>query len=373
MQNFNASQGGAADAASRVPRKASPASTTRSSGTGPYSGCNVPLQFYEYHTNPERWSDELRLASKPGGRFHWLAGLYWEKTIDKNSSNTYYMPGLQYQRCGVSEISLLLLPHPADAARRVSGTRTPTRSDYLQTTEFANISFDVTDRLNVEAGVVHFQSDFRYDTPFAQFAYYNRARACTRAARTSGTASSASTTRSPTTRWCTPTSPRVSVTAAATSAIRHRARARQRRPRSAAPLTRPIRSTTSRSAGRPPAWNGRLIWNGAAYYMDWKQLQALIYDPLSAPPPASTSTSAMRASTAWSRTSTTGSTTTGRCRPRRTTPTRASFPRTPAFQAYVGERLPFAPYFSWSWNAALRAAAGPRAARLRTVRHGPQG
>ena len=24
---------------------------------------------------------------------------------------------------------------------------------------------------------------------------------------------------------------------------------------------------------------------------------------------------------------------------------------TPAYQAYVNERLPFAPYFSWSWNA----------------------
>jgi outer membrane receptor protein involved in Fe transport len=30
-----------------------------------FSGCNVPLQYYEYHTNPERWSDELRLSSKP--------------------------------------------------------------------------------------------------------------------------------------------------------------------------------------------------------------------------------------------------------------------------------------------------------------------
>ncbi len=43
-------------------------------GTGPYTGCKVPTQYYEYHTNPERWSDELRLVSKPGGRFHWLAG-----------------------------------------------------------------------------------------------------------------------------------------------------------------------------------------------------------------------------------------------------------------------------------------------------------
>ena len=57
------------------------------------TGCNVPTQFYEYHTNPERWSDELRLASKPGGRFHWLVGLYWEKTRDKNSGSTLLHAG----------------------------------------------------------------------------------------------------------------------------------------------------------------------------------------------------------------------------------------------------------------------------------------
>jgi hypothetical protein len=30
------------------------------------------------------------------------------------------------------------------------------RSDYLQTTEFANVSFDITPRVHVEAGTVHF-------------------------------------------------------------------------------------------------------------------------------------------------------------------------------------------------------------------------
>jgi outer membrane receptor protein involved in Fe transport len=34
------------------------------------------------------------------------------------------------------------------------------RSDYLQTTEFVNLQFDITDRLHVEAGTVHFHSNF---------------------------------------------------------------------------------------------------------------------------------------------------------------------------------------------------------------------
>ena len=46
-----------------------------------------------------------------------------------------------------------------------------TRSDYLQTTEFININFDLTDKLNVEAGTVHFHSDSKYYSPYGQFSY----------------------------------------------------------------------------------------------------------------------------------------------------------------------------------------------------------
>ena len=65
-------------------------------GGAPYDGCQAPTQYYSYNIFPKRYSNELRLSSKSGGRFHWLGGLYWEKTTDKNFNNTYYMPGLQY-------------------------------------------------------------------------------------------------------------------------------------------------------------------------------------------------------------------------------------------------------------------------------------
>ncbi len=54
----------------------------------------MPIQYYDYIQHIERWSNELRLQSKEGGRFHWLGGLYWEKTIDPYS-DYYHMPGLQ--------------------------------------------------------------------------------------------------------------------------------------------------------------------------------------------------------------------------------------------------------------------------------------
>jgi len=121
-------------------------------GTGPYTGCNVPIQYYEYHTNPKRWSNELRLASKAGGRFHWLAGLYWEKTKDDSAGSTYYMPGLRTNSPAFQYYNYYSGTAPGSTSLPAKEWYAySTRWDYLQTTEFANISFDVTKKLNVEA------------------------------------------------------------------------------------------------------------------------------------------------------------------------------------------------------------------------------
>jgi outer membrane receptor protein involved in Fe transport len=137
-----------------------------------YTGCNVPIQYFEYHTNPQRWSNELRLASKPGGRLHWLGGLYWEKTIDKSSGSTYYMPGLRTDGAAFGFYNYYYGTTPGSSSLPAGIIYAYTeRSDYLQTTEFANINFDVTSKLNVEAGVSHFQSSFVYSSPYGQFAY----------------------------------------------------------------------------------------------------------------------------------------------------------------------------------------------------------
>ena len=141
-------------------------------GDGPYTNCNVPSQFFEYHTNPERWSNELRLSSKTGGRFHWLGGLYWEKTRDKNSGSTYYIPGLRYDSPAFQYYNYYSGTAPGSSSLPPGEWYAyTTRSDYLQQTEFANISFDITDKLTIEAGAVHFHSDFKYYSPYGGFAY----------------------------------------------------------------------------------------------------------------------------------------------------------------------------------------------------------
>ena len=103
--------------------------------------------------------------------------------------------------------------------------------------------------------------------------------------------------------------------------------------------------------------DGRLIWNGATYLMDWKQFQThylrperLLLEQLLR----------QRRGRAHLRRRIEHrlqlSTITGRCRPSGSyTDSHIISSAYPAFQPNVGERLPFVPYFSWSWNARYEA------------------
>ena len=322
-------------------------------GTGPFSGCNPPTQFYSYILNPERWSDELRISSKPGGRFHWLAGLYWEKTVDKNYSNTFYMPGLQYQ--GAAFQYYLNYYH------QTQPTLPPgqwyaylERSDYLQTTEFANISFDLTDKLNVEAGVVHFHSDYRNQTPFLQFAY---------------APSAPSATRSDSHKWDSKfginykITPHAMVYADFAQGFREGGNNNGYAPKcynAGVPFQYTPDTLNNFELGwKTSSLNGRLVWNGAAYLMKWKQLQALIYN---ANVCASSSYNVnvgdariygvesnidYKIDDNWS-VQVSGD----------YTDSRITSPADANYLSYVGERLPFSPYFSWSWNARYERPLG---------------
>ena len=313
-----------------------------------FTGCKSPEQYYSYNINPQRYSNELRLSSKPGGRFHWLAGLYWEKTVDKNYNNTYYIPNLNYQ--GAAFQWALAYYYTATSATLPPGvwyTYTAT-SSILQTSEFANISFDITDRLNVEAGIVHFHDDESYDFPInAVFAYE---------------------ANSPTSY--TQTSHKVNGKAGINYHVNDHAMiyadwaqgfrpggVNSGDPSSCYAAGTPYSYTPDTLNNYEFGWKttslqNRLLWNGAAYYMDWKDLQALIYNALVCPSSSYninvgnariygvesnidyrvTDNLSLQASINY-------------------TDGHVTSTINPDYQAYVGERLPFSPYFSWSWNA----------------------
>jgi outer membrane receptor protein involved in Fe transport len=316
-------------------------------GTGPYTGCNVPIQYFEYHTNPQRWSNELRLASKAGGRFHWLVGLYWEKTKDDSAGSTYYMPGLRTDSPTFQYYNYYNGTPPGSTSLPAKEWYAySTRWDYLQTTEFSNISFDVTNKLNIEAGVVHFHSDFRTYSPFGQFAY-----AATTPSLNVGSSQ----------KWDTKfginykLADKAMVYADFAQGFRDggsnsgfpQSCYNKGVPQSYVPDT----LNNFEIGWKTSSLNGHLVWNGAAYLMNWKQLQTIIYDVnICAPSSFYVNVGGARiygvesnvdykVNENWSLQAA-GSYTDSHL---------ISSPY-PTFEPNVGERLPYVPYFSWSWN-----------------------
>lgn len=140
-------------------------------GTDAFSGCNVPTMFYAYVNNTERWSNELRLQSKADSRIQWLAGLYWERTKDVYS-DFYHVPNIQpngeayqsqisYYNSYYSPLKASPLPEEWYSYKE--------RTDYWQTTEFADVTLPITDRWSVEAGVQHFRSWFTDIGPYSGY------------------------------------------------------------------------------------------------------------------------------------------------------------------------------------------------------------
>ncbi len=311
-----------------------------------YKGCNPALQYYTYNINPERWSNELRLSSKPGGRLHWLGGLYWQNTIDSNFNNTYYSPGLVYS--GAAFQYYFAPYHITHGTLPPNVWYTYTESSWdLQTSEFANISFDVTDQLNVEAGVVHFHDKASYATPILAFAYYAQN-------QPSGYETSSH-------KWDGKAGISYKIT---NHDMVYADWAQGFRPGGAntgdtqacyaagVPQTYSPDTLNNYELGwKTTSLGGRLLWNGAGYYMDWKSLQALIYNALVCAPSSyninvgeariygGESNVDYHINDNWELQASVNY-----------TDARVTSAATPAYDAYVNERLPFAPYFSWSWN-----------------------
>jgi iron complex outermembrane receptor protein len=241
-------------------------------GTG-FSGCNVPILNYDYINHTERWSNELRLQSKEGGgRFHWLAGGYWEKTRDPYS-DYYHMPGLRTAGQAWQAATAYYYNQGALPPKPDDWYSYQSRADYLQTTEFANVTFDITPRLHVEAGTVHFHSKFSTSS-LGGYWYAPQTLA------TYGGSSS---------KW----NSKVGVSYKPLDGLLVYADAAQGFrdggvngglpadcTKNGAPAKYEPDTLTNYEIGwKSTMLDSHLVWNGALYYMPWKNFQTLVFDP----------------------------------------------------------------------------------------------
>jgi iron complex outermembrane receptor protein len=238
-----------------------------------FSGCKPPNLYYDYVNNTQRWSNELRLQSKEGGRFHWLGGLYWEKTINPYS-DYFHMPGLQTAgqqwQAYTAYYNLVgaVPPKPDDWYSYQN------RFDYLQTTEFANVTFDITPRLHIEAGTVHFHSNFSTYSGYGGF-WYNPSPATVYGGSSS--------------KW----NSKLGISYKALDGLLVYANAAQGfrdggvnggLPANCAANGAPAKYQPDTLTNYEIGWkstmlDNHLVWDGAFYYMPWKNYQTLLFDP----------------------------------------------------------------------------------------------
>ncbi|HTV96537.1 MAG TPA: TonB-dependent receptor [Steroidobacteraceae bacterium] len=327
-------------------------------GSG-FSGCKTPIQYYDYITHTDRWSNELRLQSKGGGWFHWLIGGYWEKTREF-IDDYYHMPGLQvngqqYQAFASYYGQTMPPPEPDDWFSYVE------RFDYLQVTEFTNEVFDILPTLHLELGTEHFHST-QNTSMYGGYWYSPQSPA------DQGASSN---------KWNSKVDLSYNVSKSALLYVDVAQGFRDGGVNVGLPSTcitgSKLQGTTGGASlefkpdsltnyefGYKTAWlDGHLVWNGAFYYMPWHNLQSLVFDPDVCAAASFTanigdaqvygteSEVKYQTNVGWSFDAMASY---NDSRDRTDTYYNSGFQVTP------GERLPYVPYFNWSGNARYETA-----------------
>jgi iron complex outermembrane recepter protein len=243
-------------------------------GTDAFSGCQAPTMYYTYDQWTSQWSHELRLQSKPGGRWHWLGGLYWQQT--KQTWDTYYlMPGMQPN--GEAYQSMLTY------ASYYSGTPTPlphewyssnNRNDSMNTAEFADVTFDLTNHWSIEGGLRYFNWNYSSSDQWAGFFWSPKTPSGL--VKVSGHKLSGKASLS--------YKPSQNLLLYGTFSQGYRqggsnAGASSSCYQKGVPLTYEPDTLNNFEIGwKSTSLEGRLRWNGAFYYMRWNGYQAPIFD-----------------------------------------------------------------------------------------------
>lgn len=322
-------------------------------GTDAYSGCQAPTMYYTYDQWTRQWSNELRLQSKPGGRLHWLAGLYWQKT--RQIWDTYYlMPGMQPD--GEAYQSAL-----SYYSSYYTGTAAPlphewysslNRNDSLNTAEFADVSFDLTKHWTIEVGARYF--DWTFDSSDQWAGYFYQPKTPSGLTKVSGDKPSAKASIS--------YKPNQQLLLYGTFSQGYRqggsnAGASTSCYQNGVPLTyKPDTLNNYELGWKSEMLDSRMRWNGAFYYMTWDGYQAPIFDDSICPTTFNANFGTARiygAETNFAYRIAPGLTVQANANynDSRLVSVRPDFSGVLTQMIVPDETLPFVPYFSWSANA----------------------
>ena len=120
-----------------------------------YRGCRAPFMYADVAGEVERYSNELRLQSKAGGRTHWTVGAYWEKTLDPYNAFEH-LPNIDFSgafaRYAISTYGNTATPLPEEFYSAYASYRS------LQWSGFGDMTVDLSPRWSVEGGVQRFHS-----------------------------------------------------------------------------------------------------------------------------------------------------------------------------------------------------------------------
>jgi outer membrane receptor protein involved in Fe transport/tetratricopeptide (TPR) repeat protein len=136
--------------------------TDPSSGPGDH-GCRIPYMYGEVSNVLERWSNELRLQSKPRGNVQWTIGAYWERTRNPYSGFEH-LPNINFNGAPVQS---QLESGAAPLAEEFYSDFATGRE--LQTSVFGDATVNLSRRWSIEGGIEHFHSTLSDSTNWATY------------------------------------------------------------------------------------------------------------------------------------------------------------------------------------------------------------
>jgi outer membrane receptor protein involved in Fe transport/tetratricopeptide (TPR) repeat protein len=143
--------------------------TDPSSGPGNH-GCKAPYMFGLPGGTIKRFTNEVRLQSKPG-RVHWTLGFYSDKLRNPYTA-AEHLPNINFNGADAQE----LLANYHYEATPVAGDFYSSYyvDNYNEATEFGDVTFDLDDLWSIEGGVQHFHSAVAEAMVYATYFYYPR-------------------------------------------------------------------------------------------------------------------------------------------------------------------------------------------------------